>query len=167
MRRQLLGTPHADVSAVSEVVEAVRSGGKRRPAEKPGSDRSGYFFRRWRKITRTRVGAYIEKGPNVLYIRTEGVGKASGGYRKIFVRNTAAGIPVYIRDVAEVRIGSAVRYGAMCFNDEGEVAGAVVMMLKGSNSSAVIAAVKKKIRLIERPCPKACRSNPSWIAPRW
>jgi cobalt-zinc-cadmium resistance protein CzcA len=37
---------------------------------------------------------------------------------------------VLIRDVAEIKTGIATRYGAMCYNGEGEVAGAVVMMLK-------------------------------------
>ena len=95
-------------------------------------------------------GAYIEKGPTVLYIRSEGLAKGIEDIGKIFVRHTPGGIPVFIRDVAEVRIGTAVRYGAMCFNDEGEVAGAIVMMLKGANSSAVIKNVKERISQIEK-----------------
>ncbi|MDZ7647878.1 MAG: efflux RND transporter permease subunit [Cytophagales bacterium] len=56
----------------------------------------------------------------------------------IAVKNTENGTPLFIKDVAEVRLGSAIRYGAMTYNGEGEVAGAVVMMLKGANSSLVI-----------------------------
>ena len=36
-----------------------------------------------------------------------------------------------------MKIGHATRYGAMCYNDKGS-SGAVVMMLKGANSSDVI-----------------------------
>jgi cobalt-zinc-cadmium resistance protein CzcA len=57
--------------------------------------------------------------------------------------------------VAEVRLGTATRYGAMTYNDEGEAAGAVVMMLKGANSSEVIKNVKERIARSKRHCPRA------------
>lgn len=105
-------------------------------------------------------GAYIEKGPTVLYIRSEGLAKTIEDIGKIFVRHTSSGIPVYVKDVAEVKTGAAVRYGAMCFNDEGEVAGAVVMMLKGSNSSEVIKDVKERITQIEKTLPEGVEIVP-------
>jgi cobalt-zinc-cadmium resistance protein CzcA len=83
-------------------------------------------------------GAYIEKGPTVLYIRSEGLIGSVEDIQSIFVKKTSDGTPLLIRDVADVRYGFATRYGAMCYNDEGEVAGAVVMMLKGENSSEVM-----------------------------
>ncbi|MBS1975038.1 MAG: efflux RND transporter permease subunit, partial [Bacteroidetes bacterium] len=49
--------------------------------------------------------------------------------------------------------GNATRYGAMCYNDNGEVAGAVVMMLKGANSSEVIKNVKQRIAQIQKTLP--------------
>ncbi len=36
-------------------------------------------------------------------------------------------VPIFIKDVAEVRLGSAVRYGAMTFNGEVDAVGGVVM----------------------------------------
>ena len=53
------------------------------------------------------------------------------------------------KDVAEVSISQATRYGAVCYNDQGEVAGGVVMMLKGANSSEVITQVKTRIEEIK------------------
>jgi cobalt-zinc-cadmium resistance protein CzcA len=50
---------------------------------------------------------------------------------------------LFIRDVAKVKTGFATRYG-MTYNDQGEVSGAVVMMLKGENSNQVIKNVKRK-----------------------
>ena len=76
------------------------------------------------------------------------------------IKQTKSGIPVFVRDVANVQIGHAVRYGAMCFNDQGEVAGAVVMMLKGENSSKVINAVKEKIKNIEKALPEGVVIEP-------
>lgn len=99
-------------------------------------------------------GAYIEKGPTVLYIRSEGLIGNLTDIENISIKNSAAGTPLYIKDVADVKIGYATRYGAMCFNDEGEVAGAVVMMLKGANSSEVIKNVKERIAQIQKTLPE-------------
>jgi cobalt-zinc-cadmium resistance protein CzcA len=98
-------------------------------------------------------GAYIEKGPTVLYIRTEGLIGSIEDINNIAIKTTNGGTPLFIRDVADIKIGNATRYGAMCYNDKGEVAGAVVMMLKGANSSEVIKNVKERIAQIQKTLP--------------
>jgi len=105
-------------------------------------------------------GAYIEKESTVLYIRAEGLIGNIEDIKHIVVKNTANGTPLLINDVAEVRIGNATRYGAMTYNDEGEVAGAVVMMLKGGNSSRVIEDVKEKIIQIRKTLPEGVELEP-------
>ncbi|MEO7175339.1 MAG: CusA/CzcA family heavy metal efflux RND transporter [Saprospiraceae bacterium] len=105
-------------------------------------------------------GAYIEKASTVLYIRAEGLIGSIDDIKNIVVKNTANGTPLLINDVAEVRIGNATRYGAMTYNDEGEVAGAVVMMLKGDNSSRVIEDVKEKIIQIRKTLPEGVELEP-------
>lgn len=105
-------------------------------------------------------GAYIEKGPTVLYIRSEGLIGSIEDIESITVKKQNAGIPVFIRDVADVKIGNAVRYGAMTYNDEGEVAGAVVMMLKGANSNLVIENVKERIAQIQKTLPEGVVIEP-------
>ena len=105
-------------------------------------------------------GAYIEKASTVLYIRAEGLIQTIDDIKSIVVKNLKNGIPLLISDVAEVRIGNATRYGAITYNDEGEVAGAVVMMLKGHNSSRVIEDVKKKIIQIKKTLPEGVELEP-------
>ena len=105
-------------------------------------------------------GAYIEKKSTVLYIRAEGLIGSIDDIKNIVVKSTANGTPLLINEVAEVRIGSAVRYGAMTYNDEGEAAGAVVMMLKGGNSSEVIENVKERITQIEKTLPEGVEIEP-------
>ena len=105
-------------------------------------------------------GAYIEKASTVLYIRAEGLIGNIDDIKSIVVKNTANGTPLLINDVAEVRIGNATRYGAITYNDEGEVAGAVVMMLKGDNSSRVIKEVKEKIIQIQKTLPEGVELEP-------
>jgi heavy metal efflux system protein len=105
-------------------------------------------------------GAYIEKGPTVLYIRTEGLLGSIEDIKNIAVKNTNGGTPLFIRDVADINIGNATRYGAMTYNDKGEVAGAVVMMLKGANSSDVIKSVKERVAQIQKTLPEGVLIEP-------
>jgi len=104
-------------------------------------------------------GAYIEKGPTVLFIRTDGLAKSIEDIGSIVVKRVN-GIPILVRDLAEVKIGSATRYGALAYNNDGEVAGAVVMMLKGENSNKVIRNIKNKIRQIEQTLPEGVIIDP-------
>ena len=64
------------------------------------------------------------------------------------VVGTPHGIPVYVRDVADVRIGHAPRQGAAFKDGRHEVVGGVVMMLKGENSLDVVRRVEDKVREI-------------------
>ncbi len=105
-------------------------------------------------------GAYIEKGPTVLFIRSEGLVGSMEDLKNIAVKTTSSGIPLFIRDVADIKIGHATRYGAMCYNDKGEVAGAIVMMLKGANSSEVIKNVKARIAQIQKSLPEGVLIEP-------
>ena len=105
-------------------------------------------------------GAYIEKGPTVLYIRSEGLIENKDDIENISVTATQDGIPVLLKDVAEVKTGYATRYGAMTYNDQGEVSGAVVMMLKGANSAEVIKNVKERIAVIQKTLPKGVVIEP-------
>lgn len=99
-------------------------------------------------------GAYIEKGPALLYIRSEGLVRTKEEIESVLVSTLPDGSPLLIHDLAEVKLGSATRYGAMTYNDQGEVAGAVVMMLKGGNSSEVIERVKERIEQIKTTLPE-------------
>lgn len=105
-------------------------------------------------------GAYIEKASTVLYIRAEGLVKSIDDVKNIVVKNLDNGTPLLIKNVADVRIGNATRYGAITYNDEGEVAGAVVMMLKGDNSSRVIKDVKERIEQIKKTLPEGVELEP-------
>ncbi len=99
-------------------------------------------------------GTYIEHGPGVLFIRTEGMVNSLENIGTIPVKTLSNGIPLMVRDIAEVKLGEATRFGATTYNADGEVAGAVVMMLKGENSKKVIEAIKDKIAVIEKSLPE-------------
>ncbi|MCC7466078.1 MAG: CusA/CzcA family heavy metal efflux RND transporter [Saprospiraceae bacterium] len=160
VRRQLLGTPGvADVSTfggelkqyeVSVMPDKLKSFGLT----------INDVFDALESNNQNTGGAYIEKGPTVLYIRSEGLVGSPEDIENIVVKTNSSGIPVLVRDLAKVGEGAATRYGAVCFNDQGEVAGAVVMMLKGENSSTVIKNVKKKIEAIQKTMPEGVVIEP-------
>ncbi|MBO9562573.1 MAG: CusA/CzcA family heavy metal efflux RND transporter [Niastella sp.] len=97
-------------------------------------------------------GAYIDKKPNAYFIRGIGLVSSLEDIRNIVVK-TVSGIPVLIKDIATVQLGNAIRYGAVTFNGEKEVVGGIVMMLKGSNSAAVVTRVKEKMKTIQSSLP--------------
>ncbi|MBQ0151705.1 MAG: efflux RND transporter permease subunit, partial [Chryseobacterium sp.] len=105
-------------------------------------------------------GAYIEKGPTSLFIRSEGLIGSISDIENISVKKTSGGVPVLMRDVAKVQIGFATRYGAMTFDDKGEVSGAIVMMLKGANSNEVVKRVQARIEEIKKTLPEGVVLEP-------
>ena len=98
-------------------------------------------------------GAYIEKNHQANFIRGEGLVRSLDDIKKITVKNIN-NIPVTIGDIATVQFGSAIRYGALTQDGEGEVVGGLVMMLKGANSNDVIANVKERMAQIEKSLPE-------------
>lgn len=154
VRRQLLGTPGvADISSFGGYLKQYEI------AIQPDHLKSmnvtvADIFTALEKNNQNSGGAYIEKGQEALFIRTEGLAATTDELEKIFVKHTSSGIPVFIKDVADVRIGHAIRYGAMTYKDQGEVAGAVVLMLKGANASRVIEDVKLRIEQIKKSLPE-------------
>lgn len=102
-------------------------------------------------------GAYIEKGPNALFIRTEGLAKNISDIENIVVKNLPDGTPILVKNIAEVKLGKAIKYGAMTYNGKGEVAGAVVMMMKGGNSNQVIDKIKTRVEEIQQTLPEGVK----------
>ncbi len=98
-------------------------------------------------------GAYIDKKPNAYFIRAIGLATSLDDIGKIVIKRSSIGIPVLIRDVADVRFGHAVRYGAVTKDGEQEVVSGIVMMLKGSNSAEVVALVKEKMEAVRKSLP--------------
>ena len=99
-------------------------------------------------------GAYIERHNMTTYIRTEGLVGSLSDIENMQIKHPSAETPVYIRDIAEVKYGAQVRYGALTYNAEGEAVGGIVLMLKGANSSEVISLVKERMAQIERNMPE-------------
>lgn len=98
-------------------------------------------------------GSYIDKGPNIYFIRGEGIIEKLDDINNIVVDNKN-GIPVLIKDIGTVDFGFAPRYGAMTRNGKGETVGGVVLMQKGENAVKVIERVREKMKTIEKYLPE-------------
>lgn len=104
-------------------------------------------------------GAYIEKNHQANFIRGEGLIRSLDDIKQIVVSHANA-IPITIGDIAQVKFGSAIRYGALTQDGEGEVVGGLVMMLKGANSNAVVTNVKKRMIEIQKSLPEGVVIQP-------
>lgn len=99
------------------------------------------------------VGAgYIEKRGEQYLIRAPGQVRTIEDIGNVILNNVK-GIPVRIRDVAEVSLGRQLRTGAAT-EDGREVVLGTVFMLIGQNSRAVSTAVDKKMEEINRTLPE-------------
>lgn len=160
VRRQLLGVKGvADVSSFGGLLkqyEVAINTDKLNAFQLSVND----VFSALEKNNQNTGGAYIEKGPTVLYIRTEGLTASIEDINNTVIKQNSNGLPLKIRDVAQVNIGSATRYGAMCYNAQGEVSGAVVMMLKGENSESVVKSIKEKVAQIQNILPEGVVIEP-------
>ncbi len=103
-------------------------------------------------------GAYIEKVNQSFFIRGEGKVNSLQDIENIVVINTN-GLPIYIKNVAQVRFGHANRFGAITGNGEGEKVLGQVMMLKGANSKQVIQDVQNRVAEIQKTLPEGIYIN--------
>ncbi|TKB87489.1 MAG: efflux RND transporter permease subunit [Nitrospira sp.] len=89
-------------------------------------------------------GNILERHAERAIVRGLGLIKTTHDIESIIVKE-AGGTPVFVRDVAEVRIGHAVRHGAVVLNGEREIVTGTVLMIRGGNARQVVEAVKAKV----------------------
>ena len=159
VKRQLLGTPGvAEVSGFGGYVKEYEIAVDPDRLKSMGVSMTD-IFTALEKNNQNTGGAYINRNPTAYFIRSEGLVKNLDEIGQIVVRNNGR-MPVFIRDVATVRFGSSIRYGAATRNGEGETVTGIVMMLKGANSSEVIDNVKQRIEQIKKTLPKGVTIEP-------
>ncbi|WP_200978738.1 CusA/CzcA family heavy metal efflux RND transporter [Echinicola sp. 20G] len=119
----------------------------------------GDIFEALEKNNQNTGGAYIERNHQANFIRGEGLVSSLDEIKNISVINRE-GLPIKIKDVAEVRYGQAVRYGALTKNGQGEAVGGMILMLKGANSDQVIQAVQSRMEQIQQSLPDGISIKP-------
>jgi len=94
-------------------------------------------------------GNVLERHAERAIVRGVGLIKSMSDIELIIVKESG-GTPIFVRDVAEVRIGHAVRHGAVVLNGEREVVTGIVLMLRGGNAREVVEAVKTKVEDLQQ-----------------
>ena len=89
-------------------------------------------------------GGILPQGEEQYLIRGVGLTRTAEDIGSIVLKEES-GIPVFVRDVAEVKIGAAVRYGAFVKNGDTESVGGIVMMLRGGNAKEIVTRVKARV----------------------
>ena len=92
-------------------------------------------------------GGILSLGAEQYLIRGVGLTRTAEDINNIVLKE-AGDIPVFVRDVAEVRIGPAVRQGALIKDGTTEATGGIVMMLKGGNAKEIVTRIKKQVNEI-------------------
>ncbi len=108
----------------------------------------------------SNIGAqFIEKNSEELMIRSVGLAKNQTDIENIVIKHYDGRV-VYLKDVAEVKIGAAIKRGVQVSNGKGEVVAGQVIKLYGENSSTVIERVEKRIIKINKMLPKGVKIVP-------
>jgi cobalt-zinc-cadmium resistance protein CzcA len=104
-------------------------------------------------------GNFIEHGADQYVVR--GIGLAEN-VRDIgnIVLSADKGVPVYLRDVAEVQIGPELRQGAVDGDGKGEIVAGIIIQRLGANTKQVIEAVKARIAEFSHTLPAGVRIEP-------
>ncbi len=89
-------------------------------------------------------GNILERSSDQYIIRSVGLIQNVNDIENIVLK-TNEGTPTFIKDIAEVKIGEAVRMGAALKDGKDETVGGIVMMLRGENSREVVYRVKEKV----------------------
>ena len=89
-------------------------------------------------------GNILERNADQFIVRGVGLIKDVNDIENIVLRSVD-GTPTFIKDVAQIKIGEAVRMGAAMINGKDECVGGIVMMLRGENSREVVDRVKAKV----------------------
>ena len=107
----------------------------------------------------TNVGAgYIEKNGEQYLIRSPGQVSDITGIERVIVAHRD-GVPITVRDVAEVAFGKQLRTGAATRDGAETVLGTAVMLI-GDNSRTVSSAVSAKLAEINKTLPKGVTADP-------
>lgn len=105
-------------------------------------------------------GGRVEEGGQQYLLRSIGLFQSYKDIGSVVVSENA-GVPIFVRDVADINISFAPPQGAMAQDEEEDIVVGTVLMRKGENPSRVLAAIKEKIeKLNNEILPKGVKIEP-------
>lgn len=106
-------------------------------------------------------GRKFEMADMAYIIRGLGYIKNKGDVENIALGNYS-GIPVRVKDIGSVQMGGDLRLGIFDMDGKGEVVGGIVVMRYNENANKVIAAVKAKMKEVEKGLPEGVTFKTSY-----
>jgi Cu(I)/Ag(I) efflux system membrane protein CusA/SilA len=106
------------------------------------------------KGNRETGGSVIEMGEAEYIVRAKGYIKSIQDIEQVPVGLGKNGIPILLKDIADVKLGPQMRRGVTELNGEGEVVGGIIVMRYGQNAMQTIASVKEKLAELQSSLPK-------------
>ncbi len=98
----------------------------------------------------------ISEGEKALVVRAEGAVHSPQDLEQIVLKNSGGRV-LRVGDIAQVRIGSLTRYGAVTRNGNGEAVQGLVLSLRGADASSIVAAVRERIAELQAALPEGVR----------
>jgi Cu(I)/Ag(I) efflux system membrane protein CusA/SilA len=114
------------------------------------------------RANRETGGSVLEMAEAEYMVRATGYLRSIEDIERIPVGLGEAGTPIFVRDVARVRIGPQLRTGIAELDGEGEVVGGIIVMRHGANAMETIAAVKAKLEELKQGLPKGVEIVPTY-----
>ncbi len=99
-------------------------------------------------------GNLLEMGEMEFMVRGIGYIKSVEDLKKIAIGfSSITGTPIYLKDVADIKIGPELRRGLADWNGEGEVVGGIILLRYGENALTTINAVKERLAELKKSLP--------------
>lgn len=102
-------------------------------------------------------GGYIERDGEHFVIGAQGLVTSLEDLRNVVLGATPGGVPITLRELADVEFAPRMRRGAASQDGEGEVVAGVALMLMGENPRIVTEAIKTELENIESSLPPGTR----------
>jgi len=158
------------LSAVQGVAEVASIGGfvKQYQVDVNPNDLRGYnltvsdVVNAIQKSNNEVGGKIIEASDAEYFVRGQGYIKSKEDIENTVIKTSSNGIPVLLKNVAVVQLGSDIRRGSLEKDGEGEVVGGIIVMRTGENAQKVIDRVKEKIKEISAGLPPGVEIKASY-----
>ena len=104
-------------------------------------------------------GGYIRHQQESYAIRGLGLIQSMNDIEGIVV-SSIKGTPIFLKDVADIQLGSRYRLGGVTANGKGEAVEGLVLMLMGGNSREIVSAVKERVKEVNWVLPEGVSIKP-------
>ena len=99
-------------------------------------------------------GRLVEMAEREFMVRGRGYVREVRDLENVVLGAGAGGVPVLLKDVADVTIGPEIRRGLADWNGEGETVGGIVVVRYGADTRSTIARVKERLAELEDGLPE-------------